>query len=404
MTARVEGARQSVDVCVLGKVIYPYRVAEQQQDMATYVALRPWARRIYLVVTSRGARRHLSHYGNVVGLHVPLGQHPVAGVLRFWLIGFVIAWRLLRRRRVALLMAAEPLVGGPLALLLRRMTGVPVLVHIQGNVFALPRRLFGTLRIAATRRMAVGVARRADRVRCISREALDECRGAGIPDDRLVLLPPRCDFDRFDPARWTQERAVVRAELAITDDELLILSIGSLTVHKGYGVLLEAFARLRGEAPHARLVIVGAGPLEADLRSQAERLGVASAVRLAGAMPYARVPALLAAADVYTQPSFDEGIPRATLEAMAMRVPVVASRVGGIPDVVVDGQTGVLVDAGDVAALAAALGRLVRDPERRRGMAAVSRESVQPYSMQASITRLGALLHETAGLARSALA
>src|SRR6185503_18015262 len=165
-------------------------------------------------------------------------------------------------------------------------------------------------------------------------------------------------------------------------------------------VLLEAFARLRGEAPHARLVIVGAGPLDADLRSQAERLGVASAVRLAGAMPYARVPALLAAADVYTQPSFDEGIPRATLEAMAMRVPVVASRVGGIPDVVVDGQTGVLVDAGDVGALAAALGRLVRDPERRRGMAAVSRESVQPYSMQASITRLGALLHETAGLAR----
>jgi glycosyltransferase involved in cell wall biosynthesis len=387
----------ALSVCVLAKMIYPAHVREQQQDMLTYARMRPWADRVYLVVSSAGARRHVSHHGTVVGLHIPLGANGALALCRFWLWGFLITRALVRRRPIDLLMAAEPLVGGPLGVLLRALTGIPLMVHIQGDLFHLPESLFSRLRIAVTRWITVQVARRADRVRCVSRAIHAACLRAGLSPDRVVLLPVRCDFEWFDRARWISTRETDRRRLGIASDDQVIASVGSLTVHKGYGVLIEALALVRARCPRARLVLAGAGPLRDELAALAARLGLTEVTHLAGPVAYAEVPRILAAADVYAQPSFDEGIPRATLEAMAMELPVVASRVGGLPELVTDGETGALVEPGDPRALAAALERALLDPASAADMGRRARRSLRDlYSMERAIERYGELMLETA--------
>ena len=150
-----------------------------------------------------------------------------------------------------------------------------------------------------------------------------------------------------------------------------VLFVGRLRLRKGVEVLLAALARLREGHPEARLLIAGDGEHRRALERTAARLEVEDAVTFLGRCDAARVRALLAGAGALAVPSIYEGMPLVVLEAMEAGVPVVASRVSGIPEVVVDGETGWLVPPEDPAALAAALGEALSDPAeaRRRGEA-----------------------------------
>ncbi|RMH19040.1 MAG: glycosyltransferase family 1 protein [Acidobacteria bacterium] len=154
-----------------------------------------------------------------------------------------------------------------------------------------------------------------------------------------------------------------------------LLFVGRLRIRKGVEVLLEALAELRSAAggapatPPARLVIAGSGEQQAALAARAAQLGLDDAVRFLGRCDAGRVRRLLAAARALVVPSIYEGMPLVILEAMAEGVPVVASAVSGIPEVVIDGDCGWLVPPEDPPALAAALRQVLADPEaaRRRG-------------------------------------
>ena len=161
------------------------------------------------------------------------------------------------------------------------------------------------------------------------------------------------------------ERGPLRASLGVPRGGLMLLAIGRLDRWKAYDRLLEALARLQRTDLH--LVLVGDGDLRADLEEQARRIGVAGRVTLAG---YRRdVGRLLLASDIFVISSRKEGLPMVLLEAMAARLPVVATRVGAIPDALGDGQAGVLVPAEDPGALAAAIEELAAAPERRADLA-----------------------------------
>ncbi|HEX9669350.1 MAG TPA: glycosyltransferase family 4 protein [Thermoanaerobaculia bacterium] len=150
-----------------------------------------------------------------------------------------------------------------------------------------------------------------------------------------------------------------------------LLFVGRLRLRKGVEVLLAALAGLRKQHPEARLLIAGDGEHRRALERTAARLGVEEAVTFLGRCDAARVRALLAGASALAVPSIYEGMPLVVLEGMEAGVPVVASRVSGIPEVVVDGETGWLVPPEDPEALAAALGEALAQPEeaRRRGEA-----------------------------------
>jgi colanic acid/amylovoran biosynthesis glycosyltransferase len=146
-----------------------------------------------------------------------------------------------------------------------------------------------------------------------------------------------------------------------------ILHVARLVEKKGTRYLLDAFARLASSDPEVELTIIGAGPLRADLEQQAQATGFGSRIRFLGAQPHAMVLEHLARANVFCLPSITarsgdaEGLPISILEAAALAVPVVATRHSGIPEAVVDGETGYLVAERDSAALADRIDRLLKD-------------------------------------------
>jgi glycosyltransferase involved in cell wall biosynthesis len=203
------------------------------------------------------------------------------------------------------------------------------------------------------------VARRADAVRVVSRDIGRQAAAAGVPTSRIVLVPSRCDTELFDPDRWHEAGEAVRASFPGDPASPVIGFLGSFNASKGLDVLVEAASRL-SQHRSARLAVAGDGPLRDQLDDAAAR-AVLPIARL-GRLPTYEVPSFLAAIDVLAVPSHDEGLPRVVLEAMAMRVPVVASNVGGIPEAVEHGRSGLLVPPGDRDALAAALTRVLDDP------------------------------------------
>lgn len=163
----------------------------------------------------------------------------------------------------------------------------------------------------------------------------------------------------------------------------LILCVAALRPYKGVDVLIEAMARLRAEGIDVRCDIIGEGPLRAALERRVEQLGLGDRVRLIGALPQEQVRQRLSRATLFVLPSVVqrdgqmEGIPVALMEAMAAWLPVVASRLSGIPELVQDDDTGLLVPPGDAAAIARAVRRLLENPASARQLAARGARRVQ---------------------------
>jgi glycosyltransferase involved in cell wall biosynthesis len=164
-------------------------------------------------------------------------------------------------------------------------------------------------------------------------------------------------------------RAPVRAELGVSDDTALLVSVGNLYPVKGHAVLLRALVQLaeHTDLPRWRVALAGRGQEAEPLKAFAREHGLAERVTFLGHRD--DVPDILAAGDLYVMPSLSEGLPLSLLEALFAEKPVVASAVGGIPEVVTDGESGRLVPPNDPPALAGALAELLRDPRRARSLA-----------------------------------
>ena len=170
-----------------------------------------------------------------------------------------------------------------------------------------------------------------------------------------------------------------------------VIFVGRLDPVKGAPLLIEALAQLLPEHPDATLTLVGDGPARAVAEAKAVALGIAGAVIFAGFQSQGRVAAMLETADMLVLPSFAEGVPVVLMEAMASRIPVIASRVAGVQELVEDGVAGFTVPPGDVATLAARMARLMADPEMAARMGAEGRQVVE---------REFDIAHEGAWLAR----
>jgi glycosyltransferase involved in cell wall biosynthesis len=175
--------------------------------------------------------------------------------------------------------------------------------------------------------------------------------------------------------------------------------VGRLIPIKGHDVLLRALVAVRSELPQVTLRIAGDGPLELELRSKVNELGLEEAVTFLGRV--APVAPAFEDAQVVVVPSFGEGFGMVALEAMERGRPVVASAVGGLPEIVEDGRSGLLVPAGDVDALAAAILELVRDPDRAGAMGAAGRaRALAAFSQDRCTERIEALYRTALGTVR----
>jgi glycosyltransferase involved in cell wall biosynthesis len=223
-----------------------------------------------------------------------------------------------------------------------------------------------------------------DWVVAISRRIRDVLIAAGVDGERISVIPSGVDVARF---RGTEDvRARVRHdECGVASGEPVVLVVGALVPRKGHAVLLRAARSLAARGLRPAYVFCGEGSGRSELEGLAADLGIAGRVRFTGWR--SDVAPLLAAADLVVVPSLHEGLGVAALEAGAAARPVIASRTGGLAEVVVDGETGWLVPPEDPEALAAALEAALRDAEeaRRRGAAARARIA-QEFPME----RMGA--------------
>jgi glycosyltransferase involved in cell wall biosynthesis len=170
---------------------------------------------------------------------------------------------------------------------------------------------------------------------------------------------------------------------------LRIVSVGRLSPEKAQVGLLEACAKLVEEGLDIELEIVGEGPERGRLEERIRRLGLGDRCKLVGALPETEVFRRVEGADVFALSSLIEGLPVSLMEAMALGVPVVAPRLTGIPELVVDGETGVLFHPADWGGLAAALRRLLEDASLRSSLAAKGREKVAcEYDVDVSVEPL----------------
>jgi glycosyltransferase involved in cell wall biosynthesis len=201
--------------------------------------------------------------------------------------------------------------------------------------------------------------------------------------EKVTVVPNGVDIDLFDSSRFAPlERGDAH--------DPVIGSVGRLHPQKGHSVLLDAAPAILARCPKARIEIVGEGPLRRTLESRARELGIDEHLCFLGPVPFAEIPATLARWDLFVMPSRWEGFGIAAAEAMAMGIPVVASAVEGIAELVRDGMTGSLVQPGDSGALASATLKLLADEEMRTRMGQSGRKRVaEDFSIQSAAERLG---------------
>lgn len=173
--------------------------------------------------------------------------------------------------------------------------------------------------------------------------------------------------------------------------------VGRLDPVKGADLLLDALASLRADHPSLTATFIGDGPHAAHVRSHARKLGLSDIVTFLGTQPEEIVADLLRHSDLLVLPSFAEGLPVVLMEAMATGLPVISSRIAGIPELVDDGRTGILIPAGDTTALAAAIDRLLRDAPLRAAMGLAARDTVTAeFDADIEARRLAGLFTERA--------
>ncbi len=201
------------------------------------------------------------------------------------------------------------------------------------------------------------------------------------------------DMDVFKPLH---DRRDVRRELNLATDAMVLLFVGNLRREKGLYELIEAFSRIRKQVPNAVLRICGQGPERAGLEQAIHRHGLSDSIQMVGAVMPERMHLWMQACDVFSLPSYSEGMPNVVMEAMACGVPMITTTVGGLPDAVGDSAGAILVSPKQVEPLTDAILRVCLDPSLRREMSLAARSTAeQRFSLRANVEKTLAHVKKT---------
>lgn len=190
---------------------------------------------------------------------------------------------------------------------------------------------------------------------------------------KITLIPNAIDLRRFSPGSSSLSES--RTKLGLPQDVPVIAGVGRLNAQKNFALFLEIAAAVVTEIPEARFLLAGEGPEEPRLRAQAASLGIADRVLFAGYIPDTRI--VYSAADILLMPSRFEGLPMTLLESMAMGLPIIASNLDGIAEVITDTYEGLLAEPGNAATFTSQVIRLLRDPDFAAQLAINARTKIE---------------------------
>jgi glycosyltransferase involved in cell wall biosynthesis len=305
---------------------------------------------------------------------VPVYRLPAAGPKALASLSFTIAALLrLRKLRPDIIHAHEFISPATIALGAHYLFGIPFVLtpHLsgpQGDVKKMARKFLGNTRLALLRKACSGFI-------AISSEIDAELASIDIPASRRNLIGNGVDPRRFVPP-GREFKPGLRRDLGIPVNAPVAVYAGRLVPIKQVDMLVSVWPRVRESCPDACLVVAGNGPLEDRLKEMAS-----DGIQFLGGLEDVRP--LLQAADVLVLPSDSEGLPLSILEAMSCGLPCVATRVGGIPEVISDGQNGILIPVRDPDRLVEAILKILLDPTIRESMGKRSRERIlENYSLE----------------------
>lgn len=226
-----------------------------------------------------------------------------------------------------------------------------------------------------------------DAVICVSPDLYEQCRALGVSAQRCWHVPNAIDLAEYRRTRPVED---AKARLGVPAGRMVIGAVGRLSAEKGYPLLVQALGELRREGVDAELWIVGEGDQRRRLETLVRRLALSERVRLLGYR--ADTIDLYEAMDVFASSSLREGLPNVVLEAMALGLAVVCTRVAGVPQVIRSGEEGLVVRPGSVAELTEGLRRLLGDSATRRRLGSAARRAVQAgYGLPGRMERIRAI-------------
>ena len=301
-------------------------------------------------------------------------------------VAAVLALARLFRRVRPLIVHTHTSKAGFVGRLAARLARVPVVIHQpHGHIFYGYWGRARTALFVALERLA---ARWTDTLVALTPREVDEHLERGIGRAvQWAVVPSGVPTVRLREAAPT--RAAARAKLGLPAGAFVVAGVGRLVPIKGFDLLVEALPTLCARVPSARALLIGDGEERAALEARAAALGVGARLHITGAVT--DVGGVLAAADVLAAPSRNEGMGRVLVEAMAIGLPVVGTTVGGIPDVIIDGECGRLVAADDAPALAEALAELGADEALRAKLGAAAMPRAEAFSTDVAAAAMGAI-------------
>ena len=203
--------------------------------------------------------------------------------------------------------------------------------------------------------------KQADAIVCESQHFKKQLTDFGIPGDLFSVVPNGIDYNKFNPG----DKIDCRRQLGLPTKKLIILSVGNLIILKGHNYLIDAIPELVSSQSNLQFVFVGDGEYRSHLENQAKKLNVADQIYFAGQQDVSKMPLWMISADIFVHPSLSEGTPNSVIEAMACKLPVLATTVGDIPNIIEDGKDGLLIPPKDSDQLASKLNNLIQSQKLR---------------------------------------
>jgi len=343
-----------MNILFIGKHKYPKDIFSNELDLKTWRSLAVYFNRLFVIAQSPDLFFHSAKENNINIYLIPklFGYFGfIAGSIK---VGLYLNWRY----RINIFDASEVVGGGIAATFLKFLTGKPSIIEVQGEIFRKPIRGKSLL----LQKIGRFVMRKADRIRVNSQAIFNQVKEQGINENKIRLVSLRVDLNLFNPSRWVSE----------TYRGATIGYIGRLVEGKGLEDLFEAVKILNKQ----KLLVYGTGPMEKKLREIARKLHIDDKIEWRGFVPYSKVPEALSQIDVFVYPSWHEGFGRSVMEALAMEKAVVATRVGGIPDLIKDGVNGFLVKPHDPQELSEKISVLIKDKNLRERFGKAGRKYV----------------------------
>lgn len=367
-------------VVLIGRYVVPYPFSDHRLD---YPMLKGWAKqmsRLDVIVQSEDRTTRIWQEDNLV-VHYAPGYRGVLRAVQFLLWASKRLVQIHRQDPVHIVNGSD-LLGSLCGLLLRPWMSTKVIAQLQDEFLNPSSFLYSRIRGWAIRALAIHICRHANMVRCLYRTAAKQVVSLGVPESRVVTVPSRCDVALFNPEYYAK-RSTKGTNLVY---------VGSLVPRKGLNFLLSALPSVIQEYPSVTLTIVGDGPQKIELEGLVRTLGLGHNVRFLGRLPHNELPYVMRCADLFIFPSLSEATPRAIMEAMAMELPVIATRAGGIPEMIEDGVTGILVQPASTMELANAIIWALRNPEWARRAGKKGRQHVlERYTLEKHIEQMVAL-------------